>query len=80
MSAILLAQQGIQAIAVDIPGYGMSDTPDHPPSIAEYAQMVPAILDHLGLQTERRSAATELVRLVRYAALLGPSSREWGLS
>ena len=33
----LLAEQGIQAIAVDIPGYGMSDRPDHPPTIAEYA-------------------------------------------
>ena len=46
----LLAEAGIQAIAVDIPGYGMSDTPDHPPSIAEYAQMAPALLDHLGLE------------------------------
>lgn len=45
----LLAERGVHAIAVDIPGYGMSDTPDHPPSIAEYARIVPALLDHLEL-------------------------------
>ncbi|MDJ0928049.1 MAG: alpha/beta hydrolase [Gammaproteobacteria bacterium] len=45
----LLADHGIRAIAADIPGYGMSDTPDHPPTIAEYAQMIPALLDGLGL-------------------------------
>ena len=43
-----LAAAGIQAIAVDIPGCGMSTVPDHPPSIAEYAAMVPAIFDHFG--------------------------------
>jgi pimeloyl-ACP methyl ester carboxylesterase len=45
----LLAARGVRAIAVDIPGYGMSEVPDHPPSIAEYAAIVPALLDHLGL-------------------------------
>lgn len=44
-----LASAGIQAIAVDIPGYGMSEVPDHPPGIDEYAAMVPAILDHFDL-------------------------------
>ncbi len=47
----LLADRGLHAIAVDIPGYGMSDTPDHPPAITEYAQIVPAILDHFGLRS-----------------------------
>ncbi len=46
----LLAEAGLRAIAVDIPGYGMSDTPDHPPSIAAYAQIVPALLDALGIE------------------------------
>jgi len=46
-----LGGHGIQAIAIDIPGYGMSDVPDHPPSIAEYAQIVPAIMDHFDLAT-----------------------------
>ena len=31
------------------PGYGMSDTPDHAPSMAEYASIVPALLTHFGL-------------------------------
>jgi pimeloyl-ACP methyl ester carboxylesterase len=43
-----LAAAGIHAIAVDIPGCGMSDVPDHPPTIAEYAGMVPAVMDHFG--------------------------------
>lgn len=46
-----LAAHGLQPIAVDIPGFGGSDVPDHPPTIAEYAPMVPAVLDALGLQT-----------------------------
>jgi pimeloyl-ACP methyl ester carboxylesterase len=41
----------VRAIAVDIPGYGMSEVPDHPPTIAEYAGIVPALLDHLGLDS-----------------------------
>ena len=44
-----LADRGIRAIAVDIPGCGMSDAPASPPSIAEYCAMVPAIIDHIGL-------------------------------
>lgn len=42
-----LARLGLRAIAVDIPGFGGSDTPDHPPAIAEYAHIVPAVLDAL---------------------------------
>jgi pimeloyl-ACP methyl ester carboxylesterase len=45
-----LASRGIQAIAVDIPGFGGSDVPDHPPTVAEYAHIVPAVLDALGLE------------------------------
>jgi pimeloyl-ACP methyl ester carboxylesterase len=44
-----LAAAGIRAIAVDLPGFGTSDVPDHPPSIAEYAHIVPAVLDALGI-------------------------------
>ena len=45
-----LAARGIKAIAVDLPGYGVSATPDHAPSMDEYASIVPALIDHFGLQ------------------------------
>ena len=45
----LLAQAGIQAIGVDTPGFGMSDVPPHVPSIEDYAQAIPPVLDHLKL-------------------------------
>jgi haloalkane dehalogenase len=45
-----LAQHGLRAIAVDLPGFGMSDGPDDPPSAEQYATIVPALLDHLGLE------------------------------
>lgn len=45
-----LAAAGIHAIAVDIPGCGMSTVPDHPPTIAEYSEMVPALMDHFGFE------------------------------
>jgi pimeloyl-ACP methyl ester carboxylesterase len=45
----LLAAAGIRAIAIDLPGFATSDVPDHPPTIAEYAHVVPAVLDALGI-------------------------------
>jgi pimeloyl-ACP methyl ester carboxylesterase len=45
-----LASRGIRAIAIDLPGFGTSDVPDHPPTIAEYAHIVPAVLDALGIR------------------------------
>lgn len=44
----VLAQKGVHAVAVDLPGYGMSDTPYHAPSMDEYASIVPAMLEHMG--------------------------------
>jgi pimeloyl-ACP methyl ester carboxylesterase len=38
---------GIRAIAVDTPGFGMSDAPDFVPTIEDYARAIPAVLDHL---------------------------------
>ncbi len=44
-----LARLGLRAVAIDIPGFGGSDLPDQPPTIADYAHIVPAVLDTLGL-------------------------------
>ncbi len=46
----LLASRGINAIAVDTPGYGNSDVPSAPPSIAEYADAYLSVLDDLGFE------------------------------
>lgn len=46
-----LAAAGIQAIAVDLPGYGTSDLPAKPPSLEEYAAVLPHVLDHLHVTT-----------------------------
>ena len=45
----LLAERGVRAIAVDLPGYGMSTRPDHAPTTDEYASIVPPVLSHFGL-------------------------------
>lgn len=38
-----------RVIAIDNPGYGCSDVPDHQPTVEEYADAVVALLDHLGV-------------------------------
>lgn len=43
----LLAERGILAIGVDMPGFGMSDPPPQAPAIGDYATILPALLDHL---------------------------------
>ncbi|MEZ5500504.1 MAG: alpha/beta fold hydrolase [Steroidobacteraceae bacterium] len=47
----LLAAQGLHVIAVDTPGYGQSDVPRQPPSIAGYADAFVAVVQGLGLGT-----------------------------
>ena len=46
-----LAVRGIHAIAIDLPGFGGSDTPPAPPTVADYAHIVPAVLDQLGIDS-----------------------------
>lgn len=43
------AEMGIRAIAVDTPGYGMSDLPPRQPTIEEYADNIVPLLDHLNI-------------------------------
>lgn len=40
----------MRAIGVDMPGFGGSDPTPDTPTIADYAQVVPAVLDALGLE------------------------------
>lgn len=40
---------GLRPIAIDMPGFGMSDAPDTPPTIADYATCVVPVLDALGI-------------------------------
>lgn len=40
-----LSQAGHRVIGIDMPGFGMSDPCSHVPTIADYAAVVPAVLD-----------------------------------
>lgn len=44
-----LAKAGVRSLAIDTPGYGLSDAPAGAPSISEYADNIVPVLDHLGL-------------------------------
>ena len=41
---------GFRTVAPDLPGMGMSDAPAEPPTIAEYAAAMFAVLDHAGVE------------------------------
>ena len=45
----LLAARGVRSIAVDLPGYGLSDGPSHIPTAAEYADSLLPVLDRFAL-------------------------------
>ena len=44
-----LAARNVRSLAIDTPGYGMSDAPDFFPTIADYADNLRPVLDHLGI-------------------------------
>ncbi|MFY8095010.1 MAG: alpha/beta fold hydrolase [Niveispirillum sp.] len=43
-------ERGIRPIALDLPGFGLSDPPQAPPSIADYAAAIPPLLDALAIR------------------------------
>jgi pimeloyl-ACP methyl ester carboxylesterase len=45
----LLSAAGVRAIAIDLPGFGGSDGPEAPPTIADYAAAITCVLDELKL-------------------------------
>ena len=45
-----LAGLGVRTLAVDTPGYGMSDAPEGRPTIADYADNIIPVLDELGIE------------------------------
>jgi pimeloyl-ACP methyl ester carboxylesterase len=44
-----LVARGLTCIAVDTPGFGLSDVPDPRPAVADYAAALVPVLDHFGL-------------------------------
>jgi pimeloyl-ACP methyl ester carboxylesterase len=45
-----LSARGVRSIAIDLPGYGMSDGPPAPPTAAEYAEVLLPVMKHFGLK------------------------------
>ncbi|HEY1888865.1 MAG TPA: alpha/beta hydrolase [Steroidobacteraceae bacterium] len=45
-----LSARGVRSIAVDLPGYGMSDGPPAPPTATEYAEVLLPVMRHFGLK------------------------------
>lgn len=45
-----LIEHGFRPIAPDLPGFGLSDRTPCEPTVADYASVVPAVLDALGIQ------------------------------
>ncbi len=44
-----LARRGFRPIGIDMPGFGQSDPTRFVPTVGDYAQVVPAVLDTLGI-------------------------------
>lgn len=45
-----LVARGLRPIAIDLPGFGLSDAMPFEPTIADYAAVVPVVLDALGIE------------------------------
>ncbi|MEV0730961.1 alpha/beta fold hydrolase [Polymorphospora sp. NPDC050346] len=67
-----LAERGVRTVAVDTPGFGMSDPPPRPWSIPEYADAVWQIADALGLTAVHLLGQHTGAVIGAQAALLAP--------
>ena len=79
----LFAEAGYRALAIDLPGFGGSETPPRPPSISDYAASVATLIDtqelravtvvgsHLGAEVATEVAVTR-PDLVGRVVLVGP--------
>lgn len=45
----IFIERGYRPIGIDCPGFGMSDVTDFVPRVEDWARVVPAVLDHLGI-------------------------------
>jgi pimeloyl-ACP methyl ester carboxylesterase len=46
----LFAAKGVRAIGIDMPGFGLSDPTSFQPTANDWAKIVPAVMDHLGIK------------------------------
>jgi len=67
-----LAQRGIRSIAVDLPGYGLSDAPKSEPSAEAYADALLPVLDYFKIDKAVMAGANTGATMVAAFALRHP--------
>ena len=68
----ILAKRGVRSIAVDLPGYGLSDGPAAEPSADDYADALLPVLDGMGVRKAVMVGANTGATLVTAFALRHP--------
>lgn len=68
-----VSARGIRSIAIDLPGYGMSDGPPAPPTAAKYAEVLLPIMKHFGLKATNLLGVNEGATIICAFADAHPS-------